>query len=144
MPLVTRTGCENGLMPNEGAPTLTAVLPELADALDRLLRRQGLDDIAETVPHLHVHAVRGDGLIYFLPPQSVASPPPNEHAAADRSNWSYMYHPGRKRHWLGRVPRRRWGLVVEQIDGRLAVVSVSDTAGALRQRLAALSQTLPE
>ena len=99
-------------MVSEGTPALTAVLAELARALDRLLRRQGLDDIAEAVAHLQIQAIGGDGgLIYFVPPQSIASPPPNRHAATDRAKWSYMYHPGRKRHWLGRVPRRRWTLL---------------------------------
>jgi hypothetical protein len=132
-------------MADEDAPAFTVALPDLAEALDRLLRRDGLDDMAETVAHLQIRAIGGDGsLIYFVPPESIASPPPNKHAAEDRANWSYLYHPGRQRHWLGRVPRRRWTLVAEQIDGRLAVVAVGDAAGALGEKLAALGQTLPE
>jgi len=132
-------------MADENAPAFTAVLPELAQALDRLLRREGLDDLADTVAHLQINAIGGDGgLIYFVAPQSIASPPPSKHAAADRANWSYMYHPGRKRYWLGRVPRRRWTLAVEQIDDRVALVAVGEATGALGEKLAALSQALPE
>ena len=121
-------------------PLLADVLPDLAVALDRLLRRKGLNDLAGVVPELRIHAVeRG---IFFVPLATIEHAPPLKHGADDRSKWSYMYHPGRRRHWLGRVPRHRWGLVAEEIDGQLAVLTVSDTAGALRDQLAALQTRL--
>ena len=50
-----------------------------------------------------------------------------------------MHHPGRNRHWLGTVPRKRWGLVVEEIGGQIAVLNISH-AGSLAKRLDALER----
>jgi hypothetical protein len=117
------------LSSNRPLPLLADELPDLATALQRLLQRQGFTELADSVPALRIHGC--DGPIYFVPPGSIKRPPPIRHGADDTSKWHYMYHPGRKRHWLGRVPRRRWTLVVEEIDGRVAVLLVDDAAGAL-------------
>jgi hypothetical protein len=125
-------------MTDSRPPLLRDELPDVAAALDRLLRREGLSELAESVPELRIHSVQG--AIHFVPPASIKRPPPISHGADDRSKWSYMYHPERKRHWLGKVPRRRWYLVAEEIDGQLAVLTVGDTAGALRDQLSALER----
>jgi hypothetical protein len=122
-------------------PLLTEEIPDLANALDWLLHRKDLADLAATVPALRVYSIkagRTEGSLYFVPPDSIERPPPSRHAANDRSRWSFMYHPARKRHWLGRAPRRRWYLVVEDIDDRIAVLHVAGTAGPLGERLVQL------
>lgn len=119
-------------------PLLRVAVPELADALGRALTREGRDDLAESVAQLRIHRA-ADRALYFVPPESIKRPPPARRGrpAEDPTKWSYMYHPARKRHWL-RVPRRRWALTVEEIEGRIAVLSVSH-AGALGPQLDALS-----
>lgn len=123
-------------MSGEGLPLVRDELPELARGLEKRLRQQGLHDLADTVSELRIH--RGGQTLYFIEPESISRPPPIRHGAEDKSKWSYMYHPSRHRHWLGTVPRRQWGLVVEEIDGQIAVLSV-DHPGILRRRLDAMS-----
>lgn len=118
-------------------PLLCEAVPELADALERALAREGRAALAESVAQLRIHHA-ADRVLYFVPPESIKRPPPARpgRPAEDATKWSYMYHPARKRHWL-RVPRRRWALRVEDIDGRIAVLSVSH-AGTLGPQLDAL------
>jgi hypothetical protein len=98
-------------------PLLVDALPEIAIGLERLLRRKGLDELAATVPGLRVHA--NEGALYFVPPRQVKRPPQGPHAPVnDPSRWSFMYHPNRRRYWLGTMPRKRWSLVVEVIPAR--------------------------
>jgi len=114
-------------------------LPELAKGFDRLLCRKGLDELASRLSSLRVFAAGRHGL-YFVPPDFIKRPPDN--VTTDRSKWSFMYHPARKRYWLGQVPRRRWLLTLEVIDGEPAVLHVDSAAGTLHEKLLALQREL--
>jgi hypothetical protein len=121
-------------------PLLLDALPEVGTGLERLLRRKGLDELAATVPRLRIHA--NEGHLYFVPPSQVKRPPAGAHAPVDDPlRWSFMYHPNRRRYWLGTMPRKRWSLVVEVIDGRIGVLTVSNATGELAQKLSEAGRT---
>jgi hypothetical protein len=92
--------------------------------------------LADTVGELRIHA--GARPLYFVPPESIKRRPPIRHGADDPSKWSYMYHPNRERVHV-RVPGRRWAVIAEVIDGRIAVLVVHHE-GMLRPVLDALDR----
>lgn len=121
-------------------PLLVDALPEIGIGLERLLRRKGLDELAATVPSLRIHA--NEGHLYFVPPSQVKRPPQGPHApVSDLARWSFMNHPNRQRHWLGTMPRKRWDLVVEVIDGEISVLTVSNAKGELAEKLRDVGRT---
>ncbi len=71
-------------------------------------------------------STRGGRTLYFVPPETIASPPPIRHDSDDRSL---------------RMPRRGWLLIVEKIEGQVAVLTVQH-AGTLGPTLDLQSNTL--
>jgi hypothetical protein len=35
-----------------------------------------------------------------------------------------MYHPGRGRQWLAKVPRKRWTIIAQEIDARIVELTL--------------------
>ena len=111
-------------------PLLADVFPDIASVMERRLRRQGRDDLADSIKGLRIRSgvetvSHGAGYLTFEPIEPLERPPPGpEWLASDRSKWSVMYHPGRDRHWLGKVPRKRWTIIAEEIDGRIVELTL--------------------
>jgi len=111
-------------------PLLVDVFPETASVMERRLRVQGRDDLADSVKRLRIRSgietvFHDAGNLTFEPIGPLERPPPGpKWRADDRSKWSIMYHPDRHRHWLGKVPRKRWGIVAEEIDGKIVELTL--------------------